>query len=324
VENEMRMANHESRITSHESRVTNHARALTLTEILVVIGIIVLVLGLAVPALSVWEGRKVQDAINLTSNLLKRAQSTAMSEHRVVGLFFYVEPESQTQFIWPIEPDLIPAEATDTADRFVLRDTEPFKIPKPMRLVPASVLDQYEPDYLLRWSARQLADDQLRDLPSTDDSTPAPPPGPGALPGTQYHRNFFVILFDRTGIVDSRKRVFIRDPDTPGYPSSGSPTEPCGAGGDSYPGFRTRLIVSDNSHPIVGWINAVVDSDCESIFFQSADSVLIYNDESYRALPDPDSSGYNDNHRRFLRQSSDPLYIHAATGRIIKGRTEGA
>ena len=71
--------------------------------------------------------------------------------------------------------------------------------------------------------------------------------------------------------------------------------------------------------------NAVIDLDCiRPIHFQSADSVLIYNDESYRALPDPDSPDYNDNHRRFLRQSSDPLYIHAATGRIIKGRTEGA
>ncbi len=304
------------RVANHESRITNHARALTLTEILVVIGIIVLVMGLSVPALSVWEGRKVQDAINLTSNLLKRAQSTAMSEHRVVGLFFYVEPETQTQFIWPIEPDMDAVAAVSTADRFALRDTEPFKIPKPMRIVPASVLDQDEPDDLLRWSDWQLADDQLRDFPSPENSTPALPPGSNQLPGTQYHRNFFVILFDRTGIVNSRRRVFIRDLDTPDYPSSGTTTQPCGAG-DSYPGFRTRLIVNANA-------NAVIDFDCERIFLQSADSVLIYNDEAYRALPDPDSPDYNGNHRRFLRQSSDPLYIHAATGRIIKGRTEGA
>ena len=79
------------------------------------------------------------------------------------------------------------------------------------------------------------------------------------------------------------------------------------------------------AHPVVGLHNAVVDFDCDPpIHFQSADSVLIYNDESFRALPDPDSPDYNDNHRRFLRQASDPLYIHAATGRIIKGRTEGA
>ena len=309
------------RITNHESRITNHARALTLTEILVVIGIIVLVLGLAVPALSVWESRKVQDTINLTSNLLKHAQSTAMSEHRVVGLFFYVEPESQTQFIWPIEPAMIPAEATNTADRFVLRDTEPFKIPKPMRIVPASVLDETLPIHL-SWTPEQLASEELRDPADTFLETPNNGAGASEL-GTQYHRNFFVILFDRTGIVNSRKRVFIRDPDTPGYPPSGTPTPPCGAG-VSYPGFRTRLIVSDAAYPIAGWGNAVVDFDCDPILFQSADSVLIYNDESFRALPDPVSPGYNDNHRRFLRQSSDPLYIHAATGRIIKGRTEGA
>ncbi len=311
------------RVMNHESRITNHARALTLTEILVVIGIIVLVLGLAVPALSVWESRKVQDTINLTSNLLKRAQSTAMSEHRVVGLLFYVEPESQTQFVWPIEPDMIPGEATDTADRFVLRDTEPFQIPKPMRIVPASVLDRTLPVHLF-WTAEQLASEELRDPADTFPETPTNDPATGEA-GTQYHRNFFVILFDRSGIVNSRRRVFIRDPDTPDYPFSGTPTASCGgAAGQSYPGFRTRLIVSDNSHPIVGWVNAVVDSNCEPILLQSADSVLIYNDESFRALPDPDSPDYNDNHRRFLRQSSDPLYIHAATGRIIKGRTEGA
>ncbi len=61
--------------------------AFTLTEILVVVGIVVLVLGLSVPAKSVWESRKVQDAINLTGGLLSRAQSTAMIEHRSVGLW---------------------------------------------------------------------------------------------------------------------------------------------------------------------------------------------------------------------------------------------
>jgi len=299
-------AEYAMRMANHESRITNHARALTLTEILVVIGIIVLVLGLAVPALSVWEGRKVQDAINLTSNLLKRAQSTAMSEHRVVGLFFYVEPESQTQFIWPIEPDMDATAPTDTADRFILRDTEPFKIPKPMRIVPASVLDQ------MLWTPERLASEELRDLL--------------AVGATQHHRNFFVILFDRSGIVNSRSTVFIvdSDADIADYPSSNLPTDTCGLG-ETYPGFRTRLIVSDDSHTVVGLRNAVVDDDCIlPIYFQSADSVLIYNDEAFRALPRTNTPGYNDNHRRFLRQSSDPLYIHAATGRIIKGRTEGA
>ena len=311
------------RTTNHEPRITNHARALTLTEILVVIGIIVLVMGLAVPALSVWESRKVQDTINLTSNLLKRAQSTAESKNRLVGLFFYVEPESQTQFIWPIERDFDQTAPTDTADRFVLRDTEPFKIPKPMRILPASVLDDTLPVNLF-WTAEQLASEQLRDPADTFPETPNDGGGTNQQ-GTQYHRNFFVILFDKTGIVNSRKRVFIRDLDTGNYPVPNTPTESCGgAGGDSYPGFRTRLFVSDNSYPIAGWINAVVDFNCESILFQSTDSVLIYNDESFRALPSTDSPDYKDNHRRFLRQSSDPLYIHAATGRIIKGRPEGA
>ena len=146
--------------------------ALTLMELMVVVGIIVLVMGLAVPALSVWESRKVQEAINLTSSLLRRAQTKAVSEHSMLGLFFYIEPETGAQYIWPIEPapdnkSPDPTSPRLTADRFVLRDVEPFMLPKPMRVVPASVLEEVFPVHLL-WTPEQLVDDNLRDPP--DDS----------------------------------------------------------------------------------------------------------------------------------------------------------
>ena len=196
-----------------------------------------------------------------------------------------------------------------------------------MRIVPASVLDFNLSDHLL-WPPKQLASEELRDPPDNNvlPHTPNNNTATGEQ-GTQYHRNFFVILFDRTGIVNSRSAVFIVDSDAGivDYPSSSDLLPDACGFGVPYPGFRTRLIVSDDSHPVVGLRNAVVDFDCERpLHFQSADSVLIYNDESFRALPSTDSPDYNDNHRRVVRRSSAPLSRPAATGRIIKGRAEGA
>lgn len=295
-------------------------KALTLMEIMVVIGIIVLVMALAVPALSVWESRKVQEAINLTSNLLKRAQAKAVSEHSPLGLFFYIEPETGSQYIWPIEPAVQndpadPASPRLTADRFILREVEPFKLPKPMRVVPASVLDDSLPVHLL-WTPEQLADDNLRDPP--DDSVFPQTPNNNVITGedgTQYHRNFFVILFDRRGRLTTSRRAFIVDSSVDDYPDSSVPIEACSSGGDSYPGFLTRLIVRDDPTLTQGLRYVVVDDDCAPIRFQGAEALLIYNQEEFDNQTDQ---------RRFLRISSQPLYIHPATGGIIKGRPEGA
>lgn len=303
---------------------------LTLMEIMVVIGIIVLVMALAVPALSVWESRKVQEAINLTSNLLKRAQAKAVSEHSPLGLFFYIEPETGSQYIWPIEPDVQidpadPASPRLTADRFKLREVEPFKLPKPMRVVPASVLDDSLPVHLL-WTPEQLADDNLRDPP--DDSVFPQTPNNNVITGedgTQYHRNFFVILFDRRGRLTTSRRAFIVDPDPPeppDYPDSSVPSRDCG-GFESYPGYLTRLIVNDDPSLTEGLRYVIVDDrdpppkvGCGNpIRFQAAEALLIYNQEEFDNQTDQ---------RRFLRISSQPLYIHPATGGIIKGRPEGA
>ena len=294
--------------------------ALTLMEIMVVIGIIVLVMALAVPALSVWESRKVQEAINLTSNLLKRAQAKAASEHSPLGLFFYIEPETGSQYIWPIEPAVQndpadPASPRLTADRFILRDVEPFKLPKPMRVVPASVLEEVLPVHLL-WTEEQLADENLRDPP--DDSVFPQTPNNNAITGedgTQYHRNFFVILFDRRGRLTTTRRAFIVDRSVGNYPDSSVPIEDCGASGESYPGFLTRLIVSDDPTLTRGLRYVVVDDDCAPIRFQTVEALLIYNQEEFDNQTDP---------RQYLRVSSQPLYIDSTTGRIIKGRPEGA
>ena len=300
---------------------------LTLTEILVVIGIIVLVLGLAVPALSVWESRKVEQAINLTQALIQRVRIKAETDTERLGLFFYVEPRTQTQYMWSIDRAPDKDNPSQTADRYILRDAEPFMLPKPMRVTPASVLD-LDLDEHLEWVPEQLADDLLRDAASSEFSTPWPPPNllaPQEPVGTQYHRNHFVILFDKRGKIDPTGRAYIvdQDPTGGGYPGSAVPLSPCGVGVEGYAGSRTGLYVSDATDPIEGLRNAVVDDDCNPISFQSADAVMIYNDEAFRALPKVDSLD-NDQHRRYLRQASQPLYIHRVTGKIIKGEPEGA
>ena len=67
-----------------------------------------------------------------------------------------------------------------------------------------------EPDALLRWRPEQLEDDRLDDAPSDLASTPE------VGPGTQYHRNFFVVLFDRDGRTTVNRRAFIVDRDDDG------------------------------------------------------------------------------------------------------------
>lgn len=293
-----------------------------------VIGIIVLVLGLAVPALSVWESQKVEQAINLTQALIQRVRIKAETDGERLGLFFYVEPRTQTQYMWSIDRAPDKDNPSQTADRYILRDAEPFKLPKPMRVTPASVLD-FGLDVHLEWSEWQLADDLLRDVPSSEFSTPWPPLNPAAPQepsATQYHRNHFVILFDKRGKIDPAGRAYIvdRDPENGDYPGPEVILTDCELGRKAYAGSRTGLYVSDKSISVEGLWNAVVDDDCNPISFQGADAVMIYNDDAFRALPKVDSLDYNDQHRRYLRQASQPLYIHRVTGKIIKGEPEGA
>lgn len=291
-----------------------------------VIGIIVLVLGLAVPALSVWESQKVEQAINLTQALIQRVRIKAETDGERLGLFFYVEPRTQTQYMWSIDRAPDKDNPSQTADRYILRDAEPFKLPKPMRVTPASVLD-FGLDEHLRWVPEQLADDELRDPPD-DGVFPQTPNNnlSDGRTGTQYHRNHFVILFDKRGKIDPAGRAYIvdRDPENGDYPGREVAVSRCRTGVDGYAGSRTGLYVSDITDPIQGLRNAVVDDDCNPISFQGADAVMIYNDDAFRALPKVDSLDYNDQHRRYLRQASQPLYIHRVTGKIIKGEPEGA
>ncbi len=293
-----------------------------------VVGVIVLILGLSVPALSVWDARKREDAINLTVGLLQRVRTTAMTEKRVVGFFCYVRPEDQAQYLWPIEPQLDsvsdPTSATVTEDRFVLRDVEPFMLPLPMRLAPIAVacLDL---EVHLQWTPEQLASNEYRD-PADDGILPyTPNNGPDGA-GTQYHRNFFVILFDRNGQVLRDRRAFIVDRDVTDYPPADLVDNRCGGQPSEHPGYRTGLAVTAPFDPVQGLHNAVVDNRCppQPIHFGSADGVLIYDDDAFRqAITNYDPFSEPELPRDFLKQQSLPLYIQVQTGRVIAGEPEG-
>ncbi|MCG3138084.1 MAG: hypothetical protein HJJLKODD_01942 [Phycisphaerae bacterium] len=270
-------------------------RAFTLTEILVVVGVIVALLLIALPALSVWESRKEQDSINTASGVLASAQATAITEQQTVGLFFYVDPRTGEQVIWPIEQRVDLQLPNSTANRYVLREIEPYRLPKPYRVTPASVLNETLPDPL-NWSDIQLRNNNHR------DGTMPNPPAPGPPVGTQWHRNFFVVLFDRTGRLKSGPdyRLFIQDPDLPSDPIAGD-----------HPGFRTHLEVKDSSLG-TGDADAVIDDLGNPVEWLPVSSLLIYNDDEYQQR----------DRRTYLRQAGRPLYIHPITGAIIKGEPE--
>jgi type II secretory pathway pseudopilin PulG len=284
--------------------------AVTLTEMLVVLGVVVVALGLAIPAFSVWESRKIQDAINQTSGLLKSAQVKALTEHRTLGLFFYIDPDDGTQVIWPIEEALAIDSPEATVDHFQLRDTAPFKLPAPMRVVPASVLE-FAPPSPFYWTPEQLVKDNVY------EQNPPGAPDPPYLPadpatGIQFHRNFFVMLFGETGSVITDRRVIIVDFEK-------QATLPAAVS----PGYRTRLLISGTDNTDYG-AGLIVDRNddiaAQPLLFVPTDRLLIYRDDVFRVQGDTqDLVNYNDNHKVYLRINADPLFVHKVTGEIIKG-----
>jgi type II secretory pathway pseudopilin PulG len=285
--------------------------AVTLTEMLVVLGVVVVALGLAIPAFSVWESRKIQDAINQTSGLLKSAQVKALTEHRTLGLFFYVDPDDGSQVIWPIDEALAIDSPDGTANRFQLRDTAPFKLPAPMRVVPASVLE-FAPPSPFYWSPEQLIKDNVYEQNPPGAPFPTYDLADPAVDGTQFHRNFFVMLFGETGSVITDRRVRIIDFDK-------AATQPAAVS----PGFRTSLLTSGTNNVAYGpglIVDRNVDAGAQPLEFVPTDRLLIYRDDVFRVQGDPqDLVNYNDNHKKYLEINADPLFVHKVTGEIIKG-----
>ncbi len=277
----------------------NNHRSFTLTELIVVVGIIVIIMALMIPALEVWESRKFEDAINMSGSILKAAQTAAITEMHTVGLFFYINPNDNAQYIWPIEPEMIPGLEHTSFQRFVLRSSSPLKYSRPIRAVPISLVSQSSrPES--SWSPRQI---------DNNDPTDHTILSPDSTTGTQYHRNLFVMLFDRHGTIVTERRVYIVDADTPDY----NPDFP------TYPGFSTGLTVR-NRHADDPVIQNAIINNLDKMLFQSARGMLIYDDDKLQSVPD--SKSIRDARRNYLKREAQPIFVHSVTGSIIKGRQE--
>jgi hypothetical protein len=194
-----------------------------------------------------------------------------------------------------------------------LRDTAPFKLPAPMRIIPASLVDESVTAGPSYWTADQLVKDNLYE--KNPPGAPVPPYelADTVVDGTQLHRNFFVMLFGETGSVITDRRVFIIDFDKQAaLPAAVSP------------GFRTSLLISGAGNATYGpgLILGPDDSagGSQPLHFVPTDKLLIYRDDVFRVQGDPqDLVNYNDNHKVYLRINADPLFVHKVTGEIIKG-----
>ncbi len=296
-DDERRTTNGERRMNIPMVRNVYAHSAFTLTEIMVVVGIVVIILVIAIPAFSVWESRKREEAINLVSGLLQTAQTQAMTGKKSLGLFFYVNPSDNAQYIWPIEPYPEPTDVNSAKAAqfgYKIRGDSPFRLPPPMRVVPLDVLRCFDSDNLYGWRPEQLANNQLDDAPSASVDS-APFYDPATTPptyGFQYHRNFFVVLFGADGRMVLYREVHISD-------VSGETKLPRTAEG----------VVKDNS------------GSGNPIRFFSVRGVIVYNDETFGGTPSKD--GTTEPQRDYLKVQGQPIYVHPLTGTVIKGTPQG-
>lgn len=285
--------------------------AMTMMELVIVLGIIAVVMLLTLPALKAWDARKVPDAVNLLTGMMETLQNESATrlKGKQIGVFFFVDPATGRQLAWPIEE----AATATQRNRFRLRDSEPFKLPKPIRAVPLPVLrDGLEPR--LSWSDAQLANEDHQNS-SLPDPTYDPADADGwQMDGTQFHRNFFVMLYE-DGRVDTSGdcQVFIAD-FNPTYPDPGDypPAQLIDPNnGDRYPGFRTGLIVNPVQDPPVAWDNVIVEENGNEIRFLCTNEIVIYDDEEFQNKP-------SDRRRVFIQQLGVGLTAHPVTGGVIK------
>lgn len=223
-----------------------------------------------------------------------------MSSNKEIGLFFYIDPRTGNQCIRSIEPafDLKSPEAT--AERFRLRDSDPIKLPQSIRVVPPEVLktsDELLGQSARYWSPLQLVKNDVRlvDILGLPD-TPAPAPPYDITDGwqddgTQFHRNFFVIIFDKNGNLSTQRRAWIWDTDPEGVMPS-----------VQEPGWKTGLVVKRTPNlPVnLDYENGVINEEDQPILFAPTTGVIVYRNDDFTSLPQADDTDYNDDHRKFL------------------------
>jgi prepilin-type N-terminal cleavage/methylation domain-containing protein len=327
--------------------------AFTLVEMIVVITIILIVVGISLPSVtSMWNDQKISEAENKIQGALmttrSRSVSAAEGEH---GILVFLD-ENNAQRIVPIarapvpsnppcaNPDAVLEQQCRDAyrlaylDVFVVQDARQTVLPKPLRVVPRSVV---LPDASV--TAEQVLTFSDQELTWNDWAVLSA--GAGANQA-QRHRNFFAMVFSADGQLLDRRNVLIQDIDVSGGPND----TPDGRGDltglpSSYDHQSEVALVdkyfdksddmpkpldSTTTVPPVGVVvpyliveasgqGASAKQASTAINFPTVDGVLLYDDEQFQEIAGASPSEA----RAFLLNTARPLYVNRNTGAIIRG-----
>ncbi len=277
------------------------------------VGIIGLLAVMTLPAVSrMWEDSRRADTDNKLRGLLMSARSRALNT-TPHGLFFYLENDVQKAVF--IEAD--PADPTsqddeaggvtiqDTNDRFrVVMDAKVYEFPAPFRVMPREVLDQTAPP-AYDWSDAELTNNDYTVL-----TTDAPPNG------AHNHRNFFTVLFSKSGGLVMRNVVLIHD-----GPATAVIGEITGLAVKNLTDYQVNTDASappasqfPSGATLPGMVYTTVGSTDVAINFPSVDGFLIYDDAVFADFLDAGSGA-----RDYLIRDAQPIYISRQTGATVRG-----
>lgn len=301
-------------------------RGFTLVEMVVVVAIIVLILGITLPAVSrMWDERKESSAINTLQGAIRVARRIASTPDRgEAGLFFMVDALG-SQHIYIIEQE--PLSSTDdltrieaelaSANRFRIVDGRDYTIAKPFRIAPVETVNRAEAvaadnDYL-KFSLEELAYNGFEQPPAHDWQS------------GQLNRNFFVVVFDKSGALTYQRPVLIHDPNEDGE------------NGNNLLGDRTGLKVGDvdkfcdleqsncedpldliennNDAELKDMVLAPGNADI-ALTFASYRGFVLYDDETFNRLVDPQ------NKQQYLVDHGQPFYIVGLRGQLVEADPE--
>ena len=319
---------------------------------IVVVTIILIVVGISLPSVtSMWEDQKISEAENKIQGMLmttrSRSVSAAEGEH---GILVFLDDDGAQRLV-PIAqakiPDDVPFNQADAyrlayIDVFAVQDARQTVLPKPLRIVPRSVVNV--PSGTTP-SEMVFSDTELTGR--TDWSDPVPSDD-SELNQAQWHRNYFAMIFSADGQLLDRRNVLIQDIDAVGSAATSGPGQGPDGKGDltglpsSYDHENDVPLVSkyydltdDMALPLdpTGSIptvtipylvvaksgaGATANQRDTAINFPTVDGILLYDDDQFREVAGPNGQ-FATEAREFLLNTARPLYVNRNTGAIIRG-----
>ena len=163
-------------------------RSFTLIELMLSISIIVILSAISLYAVRELYSTSNRMALEMnTRSMTRLAQRRAKMNHHSYGIILFISGEPKSQHIAFIEPKTAPVDDEswiDVCDRYeiVLPSVRSFR---PNHLV--------SPVEVLAWTDEEFENNDYRKVGAAYGSA-------GYEPG-HFHRNFFVVLFDKNGFV---------------------------------------------------------------------------------------------------------------------------